>query len=1245
MSTNTRDGSGQRDRISAQLSDGFFNVDDLAFQDLLAMAAKNAKSLRFFGANDEVEGDWERFFATDDAVIISLILTADGRENASAFFSNIDSNISSFGPGYDFSQIPSYALARQIDDWYSLSHISENEGGRNIGKRIGDLISGNLSGELRALENFIAQFYPAPDPSFRQDFDSIWSGNHNQQPSGISFPGADADYETIEQFLRRNLHSFDNALTTLKSGANRLLPASMQSGTHAPATGLFIAFAQLFKHAQKSLNKFPARHLDFYYDDVLKVQKRDRVPDGTFLVFSPDVRDRTVLVKEGNEFPADPGVDGQPVIYAADNDLLVNGAKVASLATLHFETDPHKSPELELKYYSGAVSNNLPVISASDALADPNPEAWPVFGAPKMGADDRQYPTADIGFALASPVLFLKEGERKITFSFTLEHRDPITSVVTGVDQWFDSFLEQTASLLRYPSQQDAFYKAFREMFTIYLTAESGWYEVPSYLPMNHVVDSASEPNVLKIEVLLPSDAAPVVAFSSDIHDGDYDCEVPVARFMVNPRGYVYPYSLLKDVSFQKIVIETAVQGVRDLVLHNNLGQLDPTSPFNPFGPTPFTGSYLIFGNLEIAHKNLTHVDVDIEWGNLPTEGRSFADYYRAYDLPFENSVFQAQATVLRDGRWWPREENDRPVVSLFAPRDPDDTREGWNSIRTNRLSVGPTLARAQRPLEAAIGDDGLVYNTLAKNGFFRFSLSSPEYSFGHKEYPVKLTHVLTLNAQLKKPELFAPTPNAPYTPMINSISLNYTASSTIDLRQIVSGDEGLHKERIFHIHPFGLENLPPGRYRTINVLPQYDAPGNLYIGLETESLNGVITLFFHLREDCSPEAGTGDTELTWHVLSEDGWLQLDRAAVISDTTDGFLGSGIVTIKIPDNISRGHAEMPGGLYWLRVSAYENTDAFCSVFSVHAQAVKVSWRHGDSSLSAQQHITKAGTIKTSRVSIPGIGKIDQIVDSFGGSLPESPQQSRVRTSERLRHKNRALSPWDYERMVLQQFPNLIKVKCFANMDFDLDPKTDLESLHRPGNVLIVVVPRPKDRRSPQLRPMVNGLELQEIQEFLEKHASPFATIKVRNPIYEQVQVRCTVKFHQGQSEGYCLNALDQAISAFLSPWDESAGYQPEFYWKIRRHDIETFIRSLDYVDFITNFSMLHIADNRQGFFHLFDTMKGDNEITEITPYYPWSIAIPAMEHAIEVTQRFAPIDAEITGVDELEIGSTFIITNE
>ena len=54
---------------------------------------------------------------------------------------------------------------------------------------------------------------------------------------------------------------------------------------------------------------------------------------------------------------------------------------------------------------------------------------------------------------------------------------------------------------------------------------------------------------------------------------------------------------------------------------------------------------------------------------------------------------------------------------------------------------------------------------------------------------------------------------------------------------------------------------------------------------------------------------------------------------------------------------------------------------------------------------------------------------------------------------------------------------------------------------------------------------------------------------------------------------------------------------------------------------------------------------DTEFREILPNFPWSILSPIKQHFIEVDNSFDLIDPEITGVGELEIGSTFIVSKE
>jgi hypothetical protein len=60
--------------------------------------------------------------------------------------------------------------------------------------------------------------------------------------------------------------------------------------------------------------------------------------------------------------------------------------------------------------------------------------------------------------------------------------------------------------------------------------------------------------------------------------------------------------------------------------------------------------------------------------------------------------------------------------------------------------------------------------------------------------------------------------------------------------------------------------------------------------------------------------------------------------------------------------------------------------------------------------------------------------------------------------------------------------------------------------------------------------------------------------------------------------------------------------------------------------------------------LFDTAKDEQDHEAvIRPHYPWSLALPAEKHFIESIQSARSISPEVTGVDELAVGSTFIIS--
>jgi hypothetical protein len=293
---------------------------------------------------------------------------------------------------------------------------------------------------------------------------------------------------------------------------------------------------------------------------------------------------------------------------------------------------------------------------------------------------------------------------------------------------------------------------------------------------------------------------------------------------------------------------------------------------------------------------------------------------------------------------------------------------------------------------------------------------------------------------------------------------------------------------------------------------------------------------------------------------------------------------------------------------------------------------------------------AGTITRPRQAIPGLGRVTQVTASYGGRLAESRLDMRRRTAERLRHKGQAITPDDYERLILQRFPEIDRVKCFANRSVTVRAADGF----CPGHVLVVGLPAYRSNGHMLEYPRLNGYLIGQVRQFLAAHISPAVTLEVVNPVYQHIQVRCTVVLRPGSDLGWYVNELDAVISDFISPWSR-LGNTSHFGWTIRRHDIESFILAQDGVLAVSGFSMLSVSGRDLDLYALTDTAApgvadadgapGEPVIEPvIEPAHPWSIAVPIKRHHITVRHAgAAPAAAAApTGIGQMEIGSTFII---
>ncbi len=1352
----TGDGPDQEHRLPAAFMPGYFNVDELGFEQMLALSSEFAAVVRFYNLENRVSGHWAELFMRDEAVIMALILSKDTGRSEAEYLRCRE-------PDYAKRVATLLTLVTEVERWHKRLKLAEHGSGVVLGKNLAAMINVRLADnfhDIAAIAEYLrTQGVAIVEMDYGQ-FSSEWGVVKLAQ--GYTFSRARQfamqDSTKIEGVLRTAFYSLLNGMSQLKEMAASALDASLKGQSHDPALGLFIAFLQLFKRLQRRINSFTQRHLDFYYNQVLHTVARERAPDSAHLLFMTEGDSSAVIIPERMEFSAGKDQKLQEIIYLADNPLTITDTRVSMVNTLYLERDTLISPEHELNYVTRIKAHTLPSIQIGGA--SDKPIAWPMFGGSSRGAAAGAAEDAAFGFAIASSVLLLKEGQRKITLTITLD--DPVSlgmslvgfcdymsvnlpvsdltdqtesrlvhlfshflslevraedrverirlaerakaltatvskaqlqTLVSGEmntqcslgykfyllaclqastsesqffhyfgrifgryllcqQQWLDDEQKQiiTTAACRLLSTESSiviedlldqergplFYKLTRQLFTITLTTEKGWYPLKNYVVIPAFSSASTIENGLLIVMTLSPDVEAITPCDKKIHGDKWETVLPIVQLHVNPQSNFYPYSLFDEFLLREIKIDVDVQGARDILGYNSHGQVDVSKPFNPFGPIPNTSAYFSFGSCEVAIKNIQSLSMNIEWGGLPRDKGGFASHYDGYDDIYHNGSFFAELSVLHNGRWWPEQGDKKHRTSLFESEQMSEQISNIRHLNINVLNYA-------KPISITMGEDAFSLNSKSRNGLYRLMLAGTTDPFGYNSYPILLTRVLSQNARARKPK---PIPNPPYVPLINQVTLNYCASSTVGIG-ITSSSGDIVAEKIFHLHPFGIEQVDAAMIEAgLPLLPAYHHDGNLHIGLSATNITGLITLFFDLAEDSLHTIVNDTPDLHWSYMANNRWYPLVKSQLVSDTTNGFLSSGIVTLNIPDGINKENTRMPREYYWLRVSSSSDLSAFCNLRAIYTQALRVRRRDNSDSSSGVARAWKSIT------SIAGLGKITQIGAILEGRQYEDPTQLKVRTSERLRHKQRATTAWDYEHLVMEKFPSVFKVKCFSHMSSaDKQPK--------PGHLLVVVVPYlPESDNVGCSAPMINAVELEKIALYVRQLSSSFASIEVRNPMYEQVQVRCTVKFSNPQLNGLYTTQLDNDITHYICPWKKT-GYQAKFGWAIRSEDIEAYIRSLDYVEYVTNFSMLHITEAHRNSFLLGDTARlsmaykpgddvawspllGVDNDDRITPSYPWSLAVPTRHHFIETINKIRHIDAEPTGIGEIEIGSTFII---
>ncbi|MDQ8198954.1 baseplate J/gp47 family protein [Pelagicoccus enzymogenes] len=930
------------------------------------------------------------------------------------------------------------------------------------------------------------------------------------------------------------------------------LPDALQRAGREPQVALFLAFLKLYRHAQSELNALTARHLDFQYREVLRLTPNSAQPDHAHLVLQPKKNASSIVVPADTEFSAKPDL-----IYTADINSVIQPVSLNALRSLTI------SP-------SSPVPQHAAIVDSLDGLGEPLPEeqpSWHPFGY------ERELPPARHGFAISSPMLVLREGTRVVTLTLDIQFTDTT------------------------PSESEA--KSFFETHvSVEFSGEEEWLLASDVSLESYQLTGDSV--TLALSCTLDADSDPVVPFDPSALEGGFDTVAPVMKLSVEANADVGTATAFSECAVKGIKLKTLVSGMRDVTLENDQGRLDPSKPFLPFGPTPKRDSSFYIGTEEARHKPVTDATLSITWKDVPSSLSAHYDAYksRSSKIVSNNHYFTAKLQILRQGVFKNlSDENEKLFDSsdasktvtissaddqlqvaafgfkLFTNRFSRTVRRGQIKLPYRNLSlakplsplrVSPALAfKAQLKVPRFKTIRALRPNT--RNGFLRLQLNQ---SFLHSRYANLLANTLIFNANEKDSTKHKDLPNPPYTPEISDFSLGYTAETeSVDPRQSDAASFENRDIRLYHLGAFGQREAHAhlGTEQPLSLLPSRDFQGQLIIGIDKLEAKQSISILVQV-EDGSAHPDASRAEIQWSALASNQWIPVSKDDLLFDSTHGFQTSGIVQLIVPAAANTQNTWLEPGTLWLKAEVKDNRDGVCRLRDVQLNAIPVTLKQP---LSASHLSTSlpAETIDTNVTPLRGLKEVQQPFDSFGGAGPESDSSFRRRSSERLRHRGRAVTAWDFERLVLQAFPKIYRAQCL--------PHTNTSLENEPGAVTLVVLPDTRGMdAAASLQPKVDAATLASINDFLESLSSPFAHAQAINPSYEALSLKFKVGFRKGYPFPTYKRLLNEALLKHLAPWSCNADTIPDFSGFIYRSALIAFVDDLEYVDYVSEFQLLH-----------------------------------------------------------------------
>lgn len=883
---------------------------------------------------------------------------------------------------------------------------------------------------------------------------------------------------------------------SLKKQVTDLVSQFEEDSSLTPHLTLFICFIKLMDFSKKAFNNLTKRHLDFYYNEILQIEKQDAESDKAYVIFELAKKAVQERIPEGTLLDAKKDLNGKKRVFKTNKELIANQAKVVEFKSFLNDTGTR-----ELKMARAA--NTL------DGLSEKLPEEsnywWP-FGYNSNEKNYTELENAKLGFSIASSLFDLKEGER--TVNITISFQNNVSGKLESIST---SDIENNIKLL--------------------CSGEEEW------LSGTVVKCVKNTGGIFQLAFTLAKDFPAVVNYNKEVLLETFQTNLPVIRFIIDGAKNYDIYEALSEKEVKNVEITVDVKGVKSLLIENDNSTLNAEKPYYPFTAQPGKGSNFYIKYPEMFSKKWQKADITINWKNTPS---SIKDLYNGY-------IFGPNQNITK------KNFDDAPNLSIV-------TGDNYFTANTALLEKEVWLSKGSGiELFKKTGDNYQtkfsINNTSSLSGTSEAIRLTLDQSALQDAYPKLYTLALTSTVTGKL------IPNEPYIPFAEDIELSYTAKENAYSYLSTSRDGNPSKSnnvQLFHEDAFGQYEK---EIETKSIVPVHQAGGELYIGLNATP-NETVSLLIQVlegSENTLAETFQENENIEWNVLSNNSWIDLSDYILINETKK-FLESGILKFKIPKDISNSHTRFPDGLVWIRAKSKRSYDAVCKIQGIYTQAVLATFQNQDNDLTHLNNGLEAGSITKLITRVPQVKSVSQPYNSFDGKYKETDTEFYRRVSERLRHKNRAITQWDYEQLILQEFPNVYKVKCLNH--------TSETSFMAPGHVTLVVVPNTKNKNAFDVyQPRVSRASLNRIQDYVNGLNTMHVKAQVINPNYQEAKVEVKAQFFKQYDNVFYSKQLDEDIQKYISPWAFADSKDVAFNVKLNVNLLVNYLEQLYYVDYI------------------------------------------------------------------------------